>query len=81
MTEALLLAKAAHPQGPFGDFETCHRNTRHNRDPQQQILIPEPRHCPVQRLNKLLPLNIARTSTSPGEVWVPQGSILGPTSL
>lgn len=60
MAEALLLAKAAHPQGPFGDFETCHRNTRHNRDPEQQILIPDPRHRPVQRLNKLLTLNIAR---------------------
>lgn len=60
MAEALLLAKAAHPRGPFGDFETCHRNTRHNRDPEQQILIPDPRHRPVQRLNKLLTLNIAR---------------------
>lgn len=60
MAEVLLLAKAAHPQGPFEDSETCHRNTRHNRDPEQLILIPDPRHHPVQRLNKPLTLNIAR---------------------
>ena len=60
MAEALVLAKAAHPRGLFEDFVTCHRNTRHNRDPEQPILIPDPQHHPVQRLNKPLTLIIAR---------------------